>query len=267
MQALTVSELWTYPIKSLGGIALSQATVLPKGIAFDRRWMLVDANNKFMTQRDHHQMALFRLEFAEGGFIIKYKNDQIFLPAITKGISFPAIIWNDTVEVVEVSNEHNEWFSQMLGINCKLVNFPEQNSRPVEPGYAINDEQVSLADAYPLLMLGQSSLDDLNSRMKMPLPMNRFRPNIVFTGGAPFEEDSWHHFSIGEARFAGVKPCARCVVTTIDQHTAQASKEPLATLAGYRQKNNKVLFGQNLLVTATGEIKIGDRIILDQEIL
>ena len=118
MQALTVSELWTYPIKSLGGIALSQATVLPKGIAFDRRWMLVDANNKFMTQRDQHQMALFRLEFAEGGFIIKYKNDQIFLPAITKGISFPAVIWNDTVEVVEVSNEHNEWFSQMLGINC-----------------------------------------------------------------------------------------------------------------------------------------------------
>src|SRR5688572_31257488 len=120
MQVLTVSELWTYPIKSLGGIALSQATVLPKGITFDRRWMLVDTSNKFMTQREHHQMALFRLEFTDGGFMIRYKNDQIFLPAITEGKSFPAVIWNDTVEVVEVSKEHSEWFSRMLDFACKL---------------------------------------------------------------------------------------------------------------------------------------------------
>jgi len=266
MQALVVSELWIYPVKSLGGIALTQATVLPKGIAFDRRWMLVDADNRFLTQRVHHKMALFRLEFSEGGFIIKYQDEIIFLPALTQGESIPAVIWNDIVEVMEVSAEHNEWFSRMLGITCKLVSFPERNSRPVERGYSINDEQVSLADAYPLLILGQNSLNDLNSRMKTPLPMNRFRPNIVFTGGAPFEEDNWHHFSIGDARFAGVKPCARCVVTTIDQQTAEAGKEPLATLAGYRQKNNKVLFGQNLLVTMTGEIKIGDRIILEEEI-
>ena len=266
MQELYVSELWVYPIKSLGGIALSQAKVLPKGIAFDRRWMLVDADNRFLTQRVHHQMALFRLEYSENGFIIRYKGEQIFLPATTYGTSFPAVIWNDIVEVMEVSKEHNEWFSRMLGISCRLVSFPELNNRPIDPGYAINNEQVSLADAYPLLIIGQNSLNDLNSRIKTPLPMNRFRPNIVFTGGAPFEEDNWQRFSIGDVRFAGVKPCARCVVTTIDQQTAEAGKEPLVTLAAYRQKNNKVLFGQNLLVVATGEIKVGDRILLEQEI-
>ena len=264
--ALTVSELWIYPIKSLGGIAISQAAVLPKGIAFDRRWMLVDADNKFMTQRLQHRMALFSLSHAPGGFTIKYHKEQIFLPAVSQSNPFAAVIWNDTVEVMEVSDEHNQWFSRILGITCKLVRFPENNSRPVEAGYVINNEQVSLADAYPLLIVGQNSLDDLNSRMKIPLPMNRFRPNIVFTGGEPYEEDKWHHFSIGEARFAGVKPCARCAITTIDQQTAQAGKEPLATLATYRQKNNKVLFGQNLLVTEAGEIKIGDRIILEKEI-
>ena len=108
MQELYVSELWVYPIKSLGGIALSQAKVLPKGIAFDRRWMLVDADNRFLTQREHHQKALFRLEYSENGFIIRYKGEQIFLPATTYGTSFPAVIWNDIVEVMEVSKEHNE---------------------------------------------------------------------------------------------------------------------------------------------------------------
>jgi uncharacterized protein YcbX len=133
----------------------------------------------------------------------------------------------------------------------------------VEENYARNNDHVSLADAYPLLIIGQSSLDDLNGRMKSPLPMNRFRPNIVFTGGKAFEEDEWSNFQIGNARFAAVKPCSRCVLTTVDQETGVKGPEPLVTLATYRKKENHIYFGQNLLVLEPGRISLGDQIIME----
>jgi uncharacterized protein len=262
---LKLTQIWIYPIKSMGGIRLPSAKVMEKGLQHDRRWMLVDADHQFMTQRVHHQMALFKLTLAANGFNITHKSESIFLPF--KNVLLPTPIqskvWDDEVVVHEVSQTLSGWFAQQLGIACKLVEFPENNPRPVDEKFRLGNEQVSLADGYPCLIIGQSSLDDLNKRMKESLPMNRFRPNLVFTGGQPYEEDAWRNFSIGENRFVGVKPCARCVLTTIDQQTGMAGKEPLATLATYRKKENKIYFGQNVIAVDHEEIFEGDKIVVD----
>jgi hypothetical protein len=262
---LQLSEIWIYPIKSMGGIRLQSSKVAEKGLILDRRWMLIDESNTFITQRVHPILALFKLEKQEDAFRITFKEDSILLP-ISKtptGLPLKTMIWDDEVITQEVSLTSSKWFSEKLDMPCKLVAFPENNSRPVDPNYAIHQEQVSLADGYPLLIIGQNSLNDLNSKLSSPLPMNRFRPNLVFTGGLPYEEDSWKYFSVGKNKFAGVKPCSRCVLTTVDQETGKQGKEPLATLATYRKTENKIYFGQNVLAINYHEIHEGDEIILE----
>jgi uncharacterized protein len=259
---LTLTEIWVYPIKSLGGIRMKSARVLEKGLEHDRRWMLIDKDNDFMSQRLYPKMALFKLDTLDAGFSITHGKDSTFLPfnhPVTNTL-VKAVIWDDPVEVFEVSNGHSQWFSKQLGIACKLVSFPENNSRPVDVRYKIKDEQVSLADAYPFLVIGEQSLNDLNSKLKEPVNMNRFRPNFVFSGGGPYEEDSWRNISIGKNKFAVVKPCARCILTTINQETGEKGTEPLATLSTYRKQNNKVHFGQNVLAINHYEIQEGDEI-------
>lgn len=257
-----VSEIWIYPIKSLGGIQLESARVLHKGLEYDRRWMLVDERNVCMTQRVFPTMALFKLSWGPGGFSIHYKNDSLLLPFTVQGQPFTAQVWDDKVEVYEVDPQISDWFTAKMGFACRLVAFPEKNARPIDPRYAVIPGNVSLADAYPLLIIGQNSLNDLNRRMNVPLPMNRFRPNIVFTGGTPYEEDNWREFRIGNNRFAGVKPCSRCVLTTVDQETAEKGKEPLVTLASYRRVDKNIYFGQNLVVLEGDNISRGDEVVL-----
>lgn len=261
-----VSQLFIYPIKSLGGIEVTSAKVFAKGLEFDRRWMLVDAGKKFMTQRLIPEMALFKTSFLnddKGQIVIAFNGDTLTLPSLNTGAFFSAQIWEDAVEVQEVDKEVSEWFTMQLGRPCSLVAFPEQNTRPVDADYAISStDQTSLSDGYPILMIGQSSLDELNSRLGNPMPVNRFRPNIVFTGGVPFAEDNFRQFAINKVAMAGVKPCARCVMTTIDQQTGTVGKEPLATLSTYRKIGNKVLFGQNVIPLNEGMIRVGDEILL-----
>lgn len=257
-----ISALYIYPVKSLGGVALEKAHVLPKGLQYDRRWMLVDENNQFLTQRVHPEMALFKTEMHDEGFMVRHQNgEEILIPLHSSGDLMNATIWNDEVLVQEVSLLHSEWFSQRFGRHCKLVQFPDSHVRKVDPEYAMADDETSLSDAYPVLVISQASLDDLNNRLQEPVPMNRFRPNIVVEGAEPFDEDAWKIFNIGDARFAGVKPCARCVMTTVDQATGSKGEEPLRTLSTYRKMGNKVLFGQNLLVMKPGQIAVGDAII------
>ena len=262
MAPLTLSEIWIYPIKSLGGIRLSKSEVLPKGLRYDRRWMLIDDAGIFITQRAHSIMAFFKLSFSGEQFTVNFKNKFIHLPADAPVSQVPitATVWDDTIEVYEVLGEYSQWFTQRLGINCRLVHFPEENQRLVDEKYRLENDSVSLADGYPFLIIGQSSLDDLNTRLENPVPMNRFRPNFVFTGGKPFDEDHWRNFTIGKNRFVGVKPCGRCAVPTVNQETAERGAEPLATLATYRRVNNKVYFGQNLLAIDCYEIYEGDEI-------
>lgn len=261
MNKKIISEIWIYPVKSLGGIRLSSALVMDKGIEYDRRWMLIDKENVFMTQRDHPALALFKTSITEKGIVVRHSGEEMIIPFHATGSILNAIVWQDKVDVYEADEQLNHWFSEKLKIECRLVYFPETNPRSVDPVYSINNEHVGLADAYPLLVIGQNSLDDLNSRMKISLPMNRFRPNLVFTGGEPFEEDKWKNFKAGECRFAAVKPCARCVTTTINQDNGEKGIEPLATLATYRRGEKNVYFGQNLLVLKTGTIAEGDEIV------
>lgn len=267
MKELRLSEIWIYPVKSLGGIRLTSAKVMEKGLRHDRRWMLVDENGVFMTQRIYPQMALFKIAIDDDEMEVTKKQPSIEKPALSFRISEPASgqairtkVWDDEVDVIEVSPDISQWFSNHLGIRCKLVSFPEGNSRPVDSEFQVNNEHVSLADAYPFLIIGQSSMDDLNTRLEIPLPINRFRPNFVFTGGEAYEEDSWREFTIGKNRFIGTKPCARCAVPTVNQDTAEKGIEPSLALSKYRRRENKVYFGQNVIAVDHGEVFEGDKI-------
>jgi len=260
---LRVSQLYIYPIKSLGGIALDKAQVTDRGFQHDRRWMLVDYNNQFISQREVHQMALFKPTLARDGIKVAHsvKQSSYTIPFDAVKNEFAEVtIWDDTCTGQFVSDEADEWFSSMLEMPCRLVYMPDQTHRSTDQRYTSEDSITSFSDAYPFLLIGQSSLDDLNSKLAEILPMNRFRPNIVFTGGEPYEEDSMHTFTIGNITFHGVKLCARCIMTTIDQENGISGKEPLKTLARYRLKNKKIMFGQNLSHEGSGEIGIGDEL-------
>ena len=265
---MTLSEIWIYPIKSLGGIRLTSVKVCRKGLQFDRRWMLIAADGTAMTQREYPNMALFKVHLNHSEISITFqKNDAIIssnsfrIDRKPAHAGIKANVWGDEVNVVEVQSELSNWFGHHLKTTCKLVAFPEENARPVDPKYTINNDQVSLADAYPFLLIGQSSLDDLNERLDVPVPMNRFRPNLVFTGGKPFQEDEWRDLTIGEIRFVAVKKSARCALITVNQETAERGSEPLRTLSAYRKAGNKVFFGQNLIARNEGILTTGDTLI------
>lgn len=265
---LEVSELFIYPIKSLGGISVRSAKITDRGFQFDRRWMLVDSNNCFLSQREFPQMALLQAQLSDNGLMVHHKirkDESVHIPISCKKTKAVTVqVWSDKCRAELVNPVFDEWFSEMLSLQCKLVHMPDSSLRRVDTRYASNKEITSLSDGYPFLLIGQSSLDDLNARLPDPLPMNRFRPNIVFTGGEPFHEDLMKHFSINNIQFYGVKLCGRCVITTIDQDNAVKSSEPLRTLSSYRQKNNKIYFGQNLLHHGEGVINVGDIISIHQ---
>ena len=262
---LTISNLNIYPVKSLRGISVKSAKVTDRGFEHDRRWMLIDHFGNFMTQREYPQMALINVEIEHKGLNVYHRNkkdlNKHFIPFnLFKPNAITVPIWDDTCSALLVGNDSDKWFSEALDVKCRLVYQPFESRRLVDQKYAKENELVSFADGYPFLIIGQTSLDDLNARMDEPLPMNRFRPNIVFIGGKPFQEDGMKTFKVGNILFYGVKPCARCAITTTDQETAERLNEPLKTLATYRKFENKVLFGMNLLHEGGGEIKIGDKI-------
>ncbi len=262
---LKVSQLYIYPVKSLGGIAIEHSLVTDRGLQYDRRYMLVDDQGRFLTQREFPLMALLQTSINDNILTVSDKNSidlKLELPLVpaTHTDTIKVQVWDDACDAILIDPSADKWFTDRLGFSCRLVYMPESTKRYVDTSYAVDHDITSFSDAYPVLMIGQSSLNDLNGRLNEPLPMNRFRPNIVFTGGSPFEEDCMEQFSINGIIFYGVKPCARCVVTTTNQETAVVGKEPLTTLAKYRLLNNKVLFGQNVLCSSTGIINTGDTI-------
>src|SRR5690606_15892351 len=256
---LKLSEIWTYPVKSLGGVSLSFASLLPKGLEHDRRWMLVDESGTALTQRTQPRMALFKTALHRDHLEIRFDKDVLMVPFEIPGRDEDrAMVWSDEVVVIPMGTTYDRWFSDRLGIACRLMAFPEDNPRPVESGYVDDEVHVRLQDAFPFLVIGQSTLDDLNKRLDTPVPMNRFRPNLVFTGGAPYEEDNWKEVSIGGLTFTGARPCVRCNLPGVNQDTGILEKEPLRTLATYRKTGNKVLFGMNLIGPAQGQLRVGD---------
>lgn len=272
---LTLSALYIYPIKSLSGIAVSEAVVEEKGFRYDRRFMLVSPSGDFMTQRTNSHMALIDVAIVDDTLRVWHRtqpDDVLVLPLTlspdTSGETMPVSIWDDeNVSAIVVSAEADRWFSDALEKPCRLVFMPDSTRRPVDPTYDRPDERgrssaVSFADGYPYLLIGQPSLDNLNQRLPQPIGMERFRPNIVVSGSVPYDEDAWQQFRIGAITFYGVKPCARCILTTIDPATGLKGPEPLRTLATHRQWKHKILFGQNVLPDAgtSGLLRVGQSV-------
>lgn len=263
--SLRLSEIFVYPIKSLGGIYVNQSVVEPRGLKYDRRMMLVNENGEFLTQRTYPRMALLKTSLGENSVDVKNsltgESISIDLNQVSKD-SIDVIIWNDICAALKVSALADDFFSEFLGMHCYLVFMPETEKRIVDKERKFVDDEhiVSFADGYPFLIIGQSSLDDLNSRLEMPVTMDRFRPNFVFSGGTSYEEDNWKEFEINGVLFSAVKPCARCVITTTDQNTGVRQKEPLKTLSSYRTINNKVMFGMNIVSKNQGIVFVGSKI-------
>lgn len=257
-----LSDIIIYPVKSLPGVRINEIKVEPRGLQYDRRWMLIDENDKFITIRQHHELLLFDLQIEDDGFVVKHRasGDTLELPwTISEGPEATVTIWNDEVKAIAGKNDWGSWFEDKLGISCRLVYMPDNADRMVEEKWAPEGKVVNFADECPLLVVGSASLADLNKKLENRITIDRFRPNLVFGGGEPYEEFRWGKFNIGNNSFQGLKPCARCVVTTLDPVTAEQGKEPLLTLS--KQKiNNKVVFGQHALGLDFGTIKVDDNI-------
>lgn len=266
---LSVASLHIHPVKSLGGFAVQEARLTDRGFEHDRRWMLVDNEGRFITQRECSALACLHCQPHTSGFRVTDMRDGsvIDLPwSLATGATARATVFADTVDVLHAPVEVSAWFADQLGIACSLAYMPDASVRPTDPTYA--DARTSLSDGYPYLIISQFSLDDLNARgtawahERMDtwahIPMDRFRPNIVVAGGTPYQEDGWGEVAIGDVRFNCVKTCGRCIITTTDQTTGERSKEPLRTLASYRTVGNKVLFGMNAVAPSTGIVRVGD---------
>jgi len=258
MNSIKISQLWTYPIKSLPGVCLSQSRLFAKGLEHDRSWMLVDGNNHFISQRQYPQMALISVSIEDYGIRVSYKEmPALIIPWVNTEIEAleptKVIVWNDQCDALHINTAIDNWFSEVLEMDCQLVYLPEESQRLVDKDYAFNNEQTRFSDGFPLLLISEESLQDLNSRLssknEKPLTMKSFRPNIVIEGCSAYDEDNWTQFTIKQTIFTISKPCSRCIITTIDPDTVEKSStgEPLKTLNSYRKKDNKVFFGQNVL--------------------
>lgn len=261
--AIFVSALYFYPIKSCGGIALEVAEVSQRGIRGDRAFMVVDLAGRFISQREQPRLALIQPIVKEGGALTVTAPQMLEMPILADdtGRRYNVKIWDDTCVGIDQGDTVAAWFSTFLGIACRVVYMPEDYVRQVDSQYATQEQdQIAFADGYPFLLVTEASLADLNAHMQEPLPVNRFRPNIVLKGTQPYIEDTWRKIYIGEVLFHIVKACARCPITTTDQATAVVGKEPLRTLATYRRTQKGVVFGQNLIHAHKGAIRLGDTV-------
>jgi uncharacterized protein YcbX len=260
MAAITLSEIHVYPVKSLTGIQVTSWPVSEKGLLYDRKWMLIDNNQKFLSQRSIPRMTLIKTALTEDQMILSAQgmNDLILPLQPTGGDIINSTIWHDQCPARSVSIEADKWLCEFLGLNCRLVYQPDELIRPVNPDFANAADQVSFADGFPFLIISENSLTALNQEMQLNLPMIRFRPNLVISGCASYAEDYWREISIGEIDFRLTKPCARCSVPTIDPSTSESGKEPLTTLNLTRKWQNKVYFGQNALHDQCGILSVGN---------
>jgi uncharacterized protein YcbX len=259
---LNVSALFIYPIKSCRAIELKAVRFDHGGPMYDRRFMVVDEDGRFLTQRELPRLALIEPKLGPTSIGVSAPNMPVLKVAMAQRDAkrVAVEIWKDRGEAEDVGDNAAAWFSQFLERACRLVRIPDDGLRPVDPRYARAPAQVGFADAYPVLIATEASLGDLNGRLQQPVPMSRFRPNVVIRGGDAYAEDAWTRIRAGEIELDVVKPCARCAIINVDQLTAQPGKEPLATLAGYRSRDNKVLFGQNCIHRQLGSLRVGDAV-------
>ena len=267
MGSPSLQSLHIYPLKSATGIALSNSWVDDYGLNFDRRFVITDANGQFITARTKPRLCLIKVHLSEYGLVLNapdmpalHINYQKLSPTY-KTIT----VWEDNIQAQYGNEDYDLWISQYLNTPCQLLYFGERSQRLVNNSH----KQVAFADGYPLLLISQASLDDLNDKMALPLnekiTMSQFRPNIVVDNCDAFDEDTWLHIRIGEVAFEVAKPCSRCIFTTINPQNAEINQqqEPLSTLKNYRQvANGDVMFGQNLIALNQGSIRQGDEVII-----
>ncbi|MNJ24873.1 MOSC domain-containing protein [Pseudomonas alkylphenolica] len=260
---MQLSALYRYPLKSARGQALQSSSLGLLGLDGDRRWMLVERDNgRFLTQRAYPQMSqLTALYGVDGELTLEAPGRPALKVAVPQADSDlrGVTIWRDTFRVPDAGDVAAQWLSEFIGKDVRLVHVPEERSRFLPGGYGEVNDRVAFADGFPLLLIGQGSLDDLVQRVGRPLEMQRFRPNLVVEGAEAFAEDGWKRIRIGEMEFRVLKPCERCIMTTIDPQTGErsADREPLTTLKTYRQKEGDVLFGQNLVADGSGVLEVG----------
>ena len=260
---LRLSALYRFPLKSGKGESLPQARLDKLGLEGDRRWMLVDeASGRFLTQRADPKMSqLSALWNATGGLTLSAQGFEALDVAVPdpdtdlRGVT----IWRDTLRVPDAGDAAADWLSRFVEKPVRLVHVPLPRARTTEAGYGRDDDQVAFADGYPLLLIGQASLDDISHKVGRPLDMLRFRPNLVIEGSEAFAEDGWKRIRIGDVEFRVVKSCSRCILTTVDPHTGirDEQREPLATLMTYRKQENGTMFGQNLVNDGNGVLEVG----------
>jgi uncharacterized protein YcbX len=262
MMTPELNKIFIYPVKSLAGIAVKQWQVTEKGLLYDRKWMLIDENQQFLSQRRLPQMALIKTALTEKELILSAPgmNDLALSLQPSGGDVIPSQIWHDNCLARSVSVEADQWLGEFLKTRCRLVYQPDELIRPVDPYYALPSDKVSFADGFPFLILSDASLASLNAAMKLSLSIERFRPNLVISGCDSYAEDSWREISIGTIDFRLPKPCSRCSIPAIDPQTAEVGKEPLTTLNRLRKWQNKIYFGQNALHNNCGILTLGDEV-------
>jgi uncharacterized protein YcbX len=273
-----VSALFVHPLKSAAAVAVDTLPLDELGAINDRRWMLIDENGKFITQRERGTLSLIRTEIIPGALLL-HSNDRDSLRVPTPESSEEiarAIVWEAEVPVHDAGDRAARWCSAIIGEHCRLVALARGSARALHPKYAgsvdANGRCVALSDGAPLLIIGEGSLALLNDKLRErganAVEMDRFRPNIVISGIAPHEEDTWRTIQIGDTLFGVGEPCPRCVITTIEQHTGRRAPqrmgepggEPLRTLASYRRQGAGAMFGMNVTNASAGVVLIGDRV-------
>lgn len=261
---IRLASLHVYPLKSAAGLSADAWEVDAFGLRYDRRWMVVDGQAVMISQRTHPRLALVRPSLGDDTLRLETGG----MPALELRLEPPAavsttvVVWRDTCAAVWGGERAARWISDVLDAECNLVYMPEATFRAADPHYAPEATRVSFADAFPFLLLSEESLADLNARLATPVPMNRFRPNLVIAGGGAYAEDALTGFRIGDVGLRAVKPCDRCVLTTTDQATAERGVEPLRTLATYRTRDRKVLFGQNVVHEGPGRLEVGEALLV-----
>lgn len=262
-----LTAIHIYPVKSLGGISLKESALTARGLADDRRFLVVDPEGEFLTQREYSQMATVWVDMDGDSLTLAAPDlDAVEVPREpARQPTRKVRVWNSVVDAHAVSAEADRFLSDYLGLPCHLVYMPDDSVRAINPDHARPGDMVSFADGYPFLLTSEGSLADLNVRIqangRQPVPMNRFRPNLVVSGAESGAEDTWKEIRIGEAEFRFAKPCVRCQVTTTDQASGDVrGPEPLATLATYRDSPKGVFFGQNLIPTRLANIRVGDEV-------
>lgn len=265
---MQISEIFTYPIKSCGRLSHTEIELDARGPIWDRRWMVVDSDGIFITQREISALALVQPDFVNDELTINAPNmPEMCVPLERdEGEVWRVQIFKDTCAAWDEGEDVAEWLSDFLKVDARLARMADDFVRAVDTSYAPPNTPVGFADGYPILIVSEASLDELNRRIvergKQSVPMSRFRPNLVVAGAEAFAEDSWRTVQIGDVTIDVVKPCARCVIPTVDQLTGTVPDvtEPTATLNTFRKQNGKVMFAQNAIHRAPGVLRVGDKV-------